>query len=53
MTSDVAWVPKVLVVDDNESNRLLAEGALSDEGYAVLLAAGGKEALALFERAAP
>ncbi len=38
----------VLVVDDNEGNRLLAESALGDEGYDVRLAASGAEGLALF-----
>ncbi len=38
----------VLVVDDNEQNRLLAEGSLVDEGYDVVLAANGVDALACF-----
>jgi two-component system sensor histidine kinase/response regulator len=40
----------VLVVDDNEQNRLLAEGSLVDEGYDVTLAASGSEALDAFAR---
>lgn len=39
----------VLIVDDNEANRLLARDTLEDEGYQVVLASSGKEALALFE----
>jgi two-component system sensor histidine kinase/response regulator len=44
---------KVLVVDDNADNRALAEATLSEEGYEVVLAAGGIEGLALFERERP
>lgn len=40
----------VLVIDDNEANRLLAQGTLEDEGYRVALAAGGAEGLAAFSR---
>jgi signal transduction histidine kinase len=40
--------PKILVVDDNEANRSLAQHTLEDEGYRVILATGGEEALALF-----
>jgi len=43
-------VAKVLVVDDNEANRLLAQHTLEDEGYTVVLANGGAEAIAAFER---
>jgi signal transduction histidine kinase len=43
----------ILVVDDNESNRLLAQGTLEDEGYRVVLAAGGAEGIACFEREKP
>lgn len=43
-------VPKILVVDDNEANRLLAQNTLEDEGYEVVLASGGAEGLAVFER---
>ena len=39
---------KVLVVDDNEANRLLAQHTLEDEGYEVVLAAGGAEGVAAF-----
>lgn len=46
-------VSKVLVVDDNAQNRELARATLEDEGYAVLLAAHGEEALGLVERERP
>lgn len=45
--------PIVLVVDDNEANRLLARSTLEDEGYRVVLANGGAEGVAAFEREAP
>lgn len=35
----------ILVVDDNAANRALAEQTLEDEGYVVLLASSGQEAL--------
>lgn len=37
----------MLVVDDNQQNRALAKAVLAPEGYDVLLAGGGEEALAL------
>lgn len=43
-----ASTPKILVVDDNEANRLLAQSTLEDEGYTVRLANGGAEAIAAF-----
>jgi len=43
----------VLVVDDNEANRLLAQGTLEDEGYRVVLATGGAAAVEAFERESP
>ena len=43
----------ILVVDDNEANRLLAKETLEDEGYRVALAAGGAEGIAAFERERP
>ncbi len=43
----------ILVVDDNEANRALAQGTLEDEGYRVVLACDGPEALAAFERERP
>jgi signal transduction histidine kinase len=44
---------RILVVDDNEANRLLAKESLEDEDYAVILAIGGKEAIAAFEKERP
>ncbi len=44
---------RILIVDDNEANRLLAQGTLEDEGYEVLLATGGAEAIAAFEAERP
>jgi signal transduction histidine kinase/two-component SAPR family response regulator len=41
---------RVLLVDDNASLRALTEMQLSEEGYDVVSAAGGAEALALIER---
>ncbi len=43
----------VLVVDDNEANRALAQHTLEDEGYQVLIAKGGAEAVAAFEQHTP
>jgi len=43
----------ILVVDDNEANRLLARETLEDEGYLVLLATGGEEGIAVFEKEQP
>jgi signal transduction histidine kinase len=45
--------PKVLVVDDNEQNRALAQASLEGEEMSVLLAASGEEGVALFEREHP
>jgi signal transduction histidine kinase len=39
----------ILVVDDNAQNRALAEAALQDEGYRVVLANDGEAALRAFE----
>lgn len=44
---------KVLVVDDNAQNRALAQAALEDEGYEVILANDGHEAVAACERESP
>lgn len=43
----------ILVVDDNEANRLLAKETLEDEGYRVVLGTGGEEGIAAFERERP
>jgi DNA-binding response OmpR family regulator len=44
---------KVLVVDDEESIRELYRADLSDEGYEVVLAVDGREALVLLESFRP
>ncbi len=44
---------KILVVDDNAQNRELARATLEDEGYEVVLANDGVEALEAFQRAHP
>lgn len=44
---------KILVVDDNAENRALFQATLEDEGHTVLLAEGGKDALAAFQATAP
>jgi signal transduction histidine kinase len=43
----------ILVVDDNSANLALAQATLEDEGYRVLLASSGAEALAKFSRDQP
>jgi len=42
----------ILVVDDNDANRSLAQNTLEDEGYRVILASAGEEALAIFAKEA-
>ena len=44
---------KILVVDDNEQNRDLVAATLDLEGYELVMAANGEEALQAFERAMP
>jgi two-component system sensor histidine kinase/response regulator len=46
-------IAKILVVDDNEANRLLAQDTLKDEGYEVVLADGGEEGLRVFDKELP
>ena len=53
MTEPIKASNTVLVVDDNEANRLLAQGTLEDEGYRVVLATGGAAAVEAFERESP
>jgi signal transduction histidine kinase len=43
----------ILVVDDNAQNRALAEATLEEEGYRVVLAAGGEAGIAAFAQAPP
>jgi signal transduction histidine kinase len=47
-SSETSSTPRILVVDDNESNRLLARSTLEDAGYAVTVAAGGAEGIEAF-----
>jgi two-component system cell cycle sensor histidine kinase/response regulator CckA len=42
-------IPRILVVDDEDSVRAVAERILRDAHYDVMTAAGGREALALVE----
>src|SRR5262245_41103805 len=46
MTSET--IEKILVVDDNETNRSLAKATLEEEGYAVVVASSGAEGVAAF-----
>jgi two-component system, cell cycle sensor histidine kinase and response regulator CckA len=46
-------VPRVLVVDDEESIRTFAERALRDASYEVAVASDGPEALRIVEEQAP
>ena len=43
----------VLVVDDNQQNRALAQATLEQEGYQVVLAESGEEALRRFQERTP
>ncbi len=52
MGSDFA-ASTILVVDDNEANRALAQHTLEDEGHQVVLASSGAEAIVAFEDVAP
>lgn len=45
--------PLILVVDDDEAIRLLFEEELRSEGYEVLSASNGKEALEITKRCSP
>ncbi len=44
---------RVLLVEDEKNQRLLYEQELTDEGYEVVLAADGREALRLFTETRP
>ncbi len=44
---------RILVVDDNEANRIIAEKVLRRAGYDVHLAANGREAIAAFRTCSP
>jgi signal transduction histidine kinase len=43
----------ILVADDNAENRAVAKASLEDEGYEVLLANDGEQAVALFTQCSP
>jgi len=45
--------PRILVIDDNQANRLLAMSTLEDEDYDVVLAENGAAGLLSFESCAP
>ncbi len=54
MTSEIRESPaKILVVDDNEQNRALAEATLEAEGHEIILASSGEAALRAFEQRPP
>lgn len=53
MSNTADLPPLILVVDDNEQNRALVEATLEEEGHRVLLAAGGAEALRMFDEQLP
>jgi signal transduction histidine kinase len=53
MTTPSEVPPRILVVDDNEQNRALAQATLEGEDYAVLLANDGEAALRAFEAHRP
>jgi len=46
-------VKKILVVEDDESQRLLYHDELAEAGYEVMLAANGREALKQLDKGAP
>ena len=41
---------KILIVDDDESHRLMLKAVLSDDSYEITEASDGKEAVALAEK---
>ena len=43
----------ILVADDNAENRAVAKATLEDEGYDILLAADGEQAVAAFSERSP
>jgi DNA-binding response OmpR family regulator len=46
-------VKKILLVDDEENIRFIYEEELKDEGYAIISAENGKDAISLFEGEKP
>lgn len=53
MPETPAIAAKILVVDDNEQNRMLAQATLEAEGHQIILAANGDEALRAFQQVEP
>jgi signal transduction histidine kinase len=53
VTDDREPPATILVVDDNEANRALAESILVEEGHRVVLASNGGDGIAAFERNRP
>jgi signal transduction histidine kinase len=53
MTHPQSVAARILVVDDNEQNRLLVEATLESEGHEIVLAANGEDALRAFEDRQP
>lgn len=45
--------PRILVIDDNAENRALAQAALEDEGFEVVLAATGEAGVTAFQEGRP
>jgi signal transduction histidine kinase len=50
---DVVAQAPILVVDDSQENRALAQATLEDDGYAVVTARDGAEAITAFEHSVP
>ena len=53
ITPDATPAPKILVVDDNEVSRTVARATLQGQGYLVVLASCGADALVAFDREQP
>ncbi|MEO8339717.1 MAG: response regulator [Nitrospirota bacterium] len=52
-TPDTTPLPRILIVDDERTNRDLLEVMLTQEGYELLTATSGEEALAMVAQQAP
>ena len=50
---DVSKAPRILIVDDERKNRQLIEVMLGDDGYELLTATCGEDALAMIARERP
>ena len=53
MTSEKAHAPQILLVDDNPTNLQVLYQTLEGNGYRLLAARSGKDAISIAERAAP